>query len=125
MCISCRFLLFFHSFFFASFALPARPSNIATVNNKRSKLAVPYPTTLLPPPIPFYTPLVTAYTFGKAYNNENVGAKANEPIKIPEAGSAKNNTMGGLRGRAQKKKGKYCRIKVGLNLYSAFHAINT
>lgn len=60
-----------------------------------------------PSPLPFYTPLVTAYTFGKAYNNENVGAKANEPIKIPEAGSAKNNTMGGVeRSRTKKKKRK-------------------
>lgn len=43
--------------FFASFALPACPSNIATVNNKRSKLAAlttPLPTPPQHPPAPVH-----------------------------------------------------------------------
>lgn len=52
MSIFCRFL-----YFFASFALPACPSYIATVNNKRSKLAAlttPLPTPPQHPPAPVH-----------------------------------------------------------------------
>lgn len=46
--------------------------------------------------------LLPLCTFCKAYNNENVGAKANEPIKIPEAGT-KNMERSGRRNKNEGK----------------------
>lgn len=82
VCISCRFLSFFFFLQVSHFLRVPQTLRQLIIN------AASWQAPTQPPYWP-HTPLGTPYTFGKAYNNENVGAKANEPIKIPEAGSEK------------------------------------